>query len=75
MYLFLLAELTLDWFGVHIEKGFTLAFVIFAFLMLFQTVIPRIELNKFLISRPRIIVKKAYSKKKVLTTDFVITDP
>lgn len=69
------AELALDWFGVHVENGFSLAFAIFAILLFIQAIKPQIELNKLLRSRPRIVVKNAYPKKNVPTTDFIITDP
>lgn len=68
-------EYVLDWSGLHIENGFSWAFAIFSILLIFQTIKPRIELNKFLNSRPSIIMKRAYPKKNVLTTDFIITNP
>ncbi|MCJ7584315.1 MAG: hypothetical protein MUO30_06045 [Anaerolineales bacterium] len=72
--LILVAELILDLLGVHIENGFSFSFGIFVVLLVIQAIKPQAELNKLLNSRPHIVVKKAYPRRNVPTTDFVFYD-
>ena len=65
--------MVIDYFGVQGAR--LIGIVAFMFLAVYQAVLPRIELNKLKTTIPKIIVKKAYTKKNVETVDFVYNDP
>lgn len=67
------AGMTLDFYGVQGAGIFGV--VAFMILAIYQAVLPRIELNKYKTTIPNIVVKNAYIKKNVETTDFVYFDP
>jgi hypothetical protein len=67
------AGMILDFYGV---QGAGIAGVIaFMILAVYQAILPRIELNKLKTTIPNIVVKKAYAKKNIETSDFVYFDP
>lgn len=70
--LIMVAASIIDYFGV--EGADLIGFIAFVFLASYQSIQPRIELNKLKATLPNIVVKRAYPKKNVETVDFVYYD-